>query len=73
MTSKGLAVPIIITVIIIAVLLFYACVYMSAPIPFALKVVISVFLLLLLGIAIYVLVERIREIRSGEYDDISKY
>lgn len=73
MKSKGLVVPIIITVIISLILVFYACIYMFAPIPTSLKVIISVVLLFLLGILIYVLIERIKEIRSGEYDDISKY
>ncbi|NCC87950.1 MAG: hypothetical protein EOM05_08805 [Clostridia bacterium] len=73
MKSKGLVAPIIITVIISLILVFYACIYMFAPIPTSLKVIISVVLLFLLGILIYVLIERIKEIRSGEYDDISKY
>ncbi|NLL02934.1 MAG: hypothetical protein GX269_01370 [Clostridiales bacterium] len=73
MKSKKLIIPIIITVLIVAVLAFYAFIYISAPIPNALKVIISIFLLFLLSIAIYVLVERIKEVRSGEYDDISKY
>ena len=73
MKSKKLIIPIIITVLIVAVLAFYAFIYISAPIPTTLKVIISIFLLFLLSIAIYVLAERIKEVRSGEYDDISKY
>ena len=73
MKNKGLVAPVIITVIISLILVFYACIYMFAPIPTSLKVIISVVLLFLLGILIYVLIERIKEIRSGEYDDISKY
>ncbi len=73
MKSKKLIVPIIITVLIVAVLAFYAFIYISAPIPKSLKIIISIFLLFLFGIALYVLIERIKEVRSGEYDDISKY
>lgn len=41
------------------------------PIPG--KILAVIIPLALIGIIIFVLIERIKEIRSGEYDDLSKY
>lgn len=73
MKKKGIVVPVIITIFVVLVIIFYGFVYFNAPIPTALKIVIAIILLFLLGTSIYVLVERIKEIRSGDYDDLSKY
>ena len=59
MKNKGLVAPVIITVIISLILVFYACIYMLAPIPTSLKVIISVVLLFLLGIILI--------IKGGDY------
>ena len=65
--------PIIITAIIVLyyVGFFVACVLI--PIPTPIKLLFGIVPLLLSGVCIYVLVERIKEIRSGEEDDLSKY
>lgn len=42
-------------------------------IPGIVKFLMAVIPAALLGVTIYVLVERIQEIRSGEEDDLSKY
>ena len=42
-------------------------------IPMILKLVIAVIPIALASVIIYVLLERIEEIRSGEEDDLSKY
>lgn len=41
--------------------------------PVAIKVIFGVIPLALAGVSIYVLRERIKEIRSGEEDDLSQY
>ena len=65
--------PIIITAIIVLyyVGFFVACALI--PIPTLMKLLFGIVPLLLSGVCIYVLVERIKEIRSGEEDDLSKY
>lgn len=45
----------------------------AASIPIWLKIAGAVALLVLIGVAIYVLFERIQEVRSGEEDDLGKY
>ena len=64
--------PIIITILFIVYLGFYGCmVMMTASIP--VTIILSI-LLLALGIGmIYTLITRIKEIRSGEEDDLSNY
>jgi len=65
--------PIIITAIIILYYVIYFGVCMLIPINFVVKLLFGIIPLLLSGVCIYVLVERIKEIRSGEEDDLSKY
>lgn len=65
--------PIIITAVIILYYGgFFACCIMI-PMPAALKFLFGLVPLLLAGVCIFVLVERIGEIRSGEEDDLSQY
>ena len=70
MKIKGLAAPIIMTVFVLAILIFYAYVYMVSPIPKMIKIIIAVVLLFLLGLSIYVLVERIKELKTQRNDNI---
>ena len=65
--------PIVITVILVLYYIgfFAACVLL--PIPFGLKLLFGLVPLLLTGVCVFVLVERIREIRSGEVDDLGQY
>ena len=74
MHRKKLIAPIVISVIILLYFIgfAYACVFMDG-IPLLAKILGGVIPLLLAGVCIYVLVERIKEIRSGEEDDLSKY
>ncbi len=51
----------------------YFSIYMIVPIPDIIKIIIGIIIFALIGVAIYVLVERIKEIRRREYDDLSKY
>ena len=70
---KKMIAPIVITVFVVIYLIVYAAVCMFTPVPFALKVLLGIISLALIGVIIYVLMERIQEIRSGEEDDLSKY
>lgn len=58
------------------ILLYYflfliAC--LCIPIPFGLRLLFGIIPLAFMGVTVFVLVERIQEIRSGEEDDLSKY
>ena len=70
---KKMIAPIFITVVFLAYLLVYIIMFIggSAVTPLLLLFAIP---LIILGIAmVYVLMTRIREIRSGEEDDLSNY
>jgi len=72
--SKKLIAPIIVTVITIAFLLFYfGLIFVLIPLSVGLRLLIGLIPLCLTGVSIYVLVERIKEVRSGEEDDLSNY
>ena len=72
--NKKLIAPILITIFVILYYIFYFCILCSV-----LKE--SIVILILFGIIpialsigmLYVCIQRIKEIRSGEEDDISKY
>ncbi|MFA9423004.1 MAG: hypothetical protein ACERLG_05475 [Sedimentibacter sp.] len=72
-SSKKLIAPIVITVLLFMYLatFFVSCFYVT--IPLLGKIIGSLIPLALMGVSIYVLIERIKEIRSGEEDDLSKY
>ncbi|MDW5299615.1 MAG: hypothetical protein SA378_05690 [Sedimentibacter sp.] len=72
-SNKKLIAPMVITVLLVAylVVFFVTCIYI--PIPTIGKIIGSLIPLALIGVSIYVLIERIKEIRSGEEDDLSKY
>ena len=69
---KGYAAPTVIT----AVLLLYFVIYFGfliAVLPGVWKYLLLAFPIIFAGVLIYVCVQRIKEIRSGEEDDLSKY
>lgn len=71
-TKKSIA-PIVITVLL---LLYYGgvlcgCVFL--PFPWMVKAAGAVVLGCLGGVCVYVLAQRMREIRSGEEDDLGNY
>lgn len=70
---KKMIAPIVVGICIILILLIYLWVLQIPGIPGIVKWLGTIFFLGLIGTMIYVTVERIREIRSGEEDDLSKY
>ena len=74
MHKKKMISPIIITAVIVFYYIGFAllCAFVEG-IPLLIKLLGGVIPLLLAGVCIYVLIERIKEIRSGEEDDLSKY
>lgn len=65
--------PAVITIIFVIYFIgfFTACAMM--PISLGLKLFFGLVPLLSAGVIIFVFVERLKEIRSGEEDDLSKY
>lgn len=71
--GKKMVAPILIAALF---LLYYGGIFLLClfiPIPAAAKLLFVIVPLLLIGVVIYVLTVRIKEIRSGEEDDLSKY
>ena len=73
MKWKKLVAPIVITVLLLIYFAAYLIGFSNEPLPLWGKLLGIVIPLGFMGVSIYVLVERIKEIRSGEEDDLSKY
>ena len=72
--QKKLIAPIIVTVFTIAFLLgYFGMIFVLIPLSVGLRLLIGLIPLCLAGVSDYVLVERIKEVRSGEEDDLSNY
>lgn len=71
---KKILAPIIITLILVIILISYTIsIAFTKNIPLLLIIFIDIFLLGGIILCISVLIERIREIKKGENDDLSKY
>ena len=70
---KKMVAPIVITVIFVLYYCFFAALCIVMPIPIGIRLLMGIIPLAFVGVIIYVLIERIDEIRSGEEDDLSKY
>jgi len=70
---KKLIATIIVAVIIVIYFVFILTITVLQSMPIPGKILAVIIPLALIGIIIFVLIERIKEIRSGEYDDLSKY
>lgn len=71
--GKKMAAPIIIATVCIIYYVAFFALCICIPAPLVIKLLFGLVPLLLIGVCIYVLAERIKEIRSGEEDDLSKY
>ena len=67
-----MAAPIVITVIVVLYYVFYFGLIMKLM-DGAIKYVFGVVPIVLAAVMVHVLIERIREIKGGEEDDIGKY
>jgi predicted membrane metal-binding protein len=70
---KKLIAPIVITVLLVAYLALYLVFTASFPMPATQKIIGLLIPLVLMGVSVFVLVERIKEVRSGEEDDLGQY
>ena len=66
--------PIVVAVLVVLYFIFYG--YMATVIdgmPFVARIVFMVIPMVMIIVMIYTLIERIKEIRKGENDDLGKY
>lgn len=73
MKAKRMIAPIIITIILVLYFSLFIWNWSNIPTFFWGKLIGLIIPLGLMGVSIFVLIERIKEIRSGEEDDLSKY
>lgn len=73
MHTKKLIAPIIIGVVLGVYYMLLVLLCLIIPIPVFAKILMAVIPLALAGVIIFVMIERINEIRSGEEDDLSQY
>ncbi|OLS03402.1 hypothetical protein TICRE_06320 [Tissierella creatinophila DSM 6911] len=72
--TKKLIAPIIITVLIVSYFVFYMWMGLFiSEIPSIMKMLLLVFPVGLIALSVYMLFERVKEIKDGEEDDLSKY
>ena len=65
--------PIVMTALMAVFLFLYLGLILFVEVPVWVKIAVGAVLALDYGVSIFVLVERIKEIRSGEEDDLSQY
>ena len=70
--QKGYIAPIIVTVILLLYFILYFG-FLIAVLPSVWKYVLLLFPIAFAGVLVYVCIQRIKEIRSGDEDDLSKY
>ena len=73
MHTKKLVAPVIITVAVVLYLFVFLIACLLIDLPLIAKLLGALIPSVFIGVAIYVLVERINEVRSGEEDDLSNY
>jgi len=71
--TKKLVAPVVITALLAAYLIVYAFFCTMMTVALWIKIVGAAIPLALIGVCVFVLVERIKEVRSGEEDDLSNY
>ncbi len=73
MHFKKLIAPIIVTSLLLSYYGFILLNLVRIPESMGIRILLLVVPLGFMGVSIYVLVERIKEIRSGDEDDLGKY
>lgn len=71
--DKRLVAPIVITAFLVVYFLIFAGLCFVLPIVLWAKWIGLMIPMALIGVSLFVLVERIKEVRSGEEDDLSQY
>ncbi len=71
--KRKMVAPIVITVLLCIYYAFYIAICCLMPVPGIVKVIFGILPFLFICLMLYVLMERIKEIRSGVEDDLSNY
>lgn len=71
--DKKMIAPIVVTVLLVAYFVLYFTIILAALPTILIKLLFGIIPLCLAGVMIFVCVQRINEIRSGEEDDLSQY
>jgi len=71
--KKLLAPIIIVAILVLYYIAFVVACFIVNGFPLFIKMIAGTIPLILAGICVYVLLERIKEIKSGEEDDLSQY
>jgi len=70
---KKLILPFIFAVVFIVVVIVYAIAILSVPAPLFIKWIIGILILIAAPTMVYVFIQRAKELKEEEKDDISKY
>ena len=72
--DKRIVAPVVVTVVLVAYFLFWllGC-YVMPDMPIIVKLIGGFIPISLIGVSIFILGERMKEIKSGEEDDLDKY
>ncbi|MBN2851249.1 MAG: hypothetical protein JXQ23_00775 [Clostridia bacterium] len=70
---RKLIFPLIFAILFIAVVIVYALAVLSAPAPLFLKWGLGILILLAAPAMVYAFIQRVKEFKEEEKDDISKY
>jgi len=73
MYMKKLVAPIVITFLLLMYFGFVLLNLIRIPESLGIRILWLIIPLALMGVSVFVLIERIREIRSGDEDDLGKY
>lgn len=71
--DKKIIAPIIIAVILVCYYILYFVILLTLLPGLVIKLMLRIIPLIFAGVTIFVCIQRIDEIRSGEEDDLSKY
>ena len=71
--NKKIVAPVIIAVVLVCYYVLYFVILLTLLPGLIIKLMFGVIPLVFAGVTIFVCIQRINEIRSGEEDDLSKY
>jgi small neutral amino acid transporter SnatA (MarC family) len=71
--AKKAIAPVVVVICVTAYYFGVAAIVMRFALPAGIKILAAVFSLLITAVCIAMLIERIKEIKKGETDDIGKY
>ena len=73
MNKRKLVAPIVVTILMVLLVIGYLILWLDILKPLWVKIASVAVCLALIGVNIGVLVERVKELKKGEEDDLSKY